>query len=58
MKKEYSPLTYTYVEKCLGELINDKKQVEYIIQYIKNNREITNTYDIRRNYDKKKQIEN
>ena len=57
-KKEYSPLTYTYVEKWLGELINDKKQVEYIIQYIKNNREITNTYDIRRNYDKKKQIEN
>ena len=26
-KKEYSPLTYSYVEKCLGELISDKAQV-------------------------------
>lgn len=57
-KKDYSPLTYTYVEKCLGELIQDKKQVEYIIQYMKNNREITISNDIRRTYDKPAQIEN
>lgn len=57
-KKDYSPLTYTYVEKCLGELLSDKKQVEYIIQYMKNNREITISNDIRRTYDKTKQIEN
>lgn len=57
-KKEYSPLTYTYVEKCLGELIHDKKQVDYIIQYMKNNREISISNDIRRTYDKTKQIEN
>ena len=30
-KKDYSPLTYSYVEKCLGELINDKEKVDYII---------------------------
>lgn len=57
-KKEYSPLTYTYVEKCLGELISDKKQVDYIIQYMKNNREVSISNDIRRTYDKTKQIEN
>ena len=33
-KKDYSPLTYSYVEKCLGELITDKKQVDFIIQYM------------------------
>jgi hypothetical protein len=57
-KKDYSPLTYTYVEKCLGELINDKKQVEYIIQYIKNKRDITTSCDIKRTYDKKLQLGN
>lgn len=57
-KKDYSPLTYTYVEKCLGELISDKKQVDYIIQYMKNNREVSISNDIRRTYDKTKQIEN
>lgn len=57
-KKEYSPLTYTYVEKCLGELIHDKKQVEYITQYMKDSREVTITNEIRRTYDKIPQLEN
>ena len=57
-KKEYSPLTYTYVEKCLGELIHDKKQVEYITQYMKDNREVTTSNEIRRTYDKIPQLEN
>ena len=57
-KKEYSPLTYGYVEKCLGELISDKKQVEYIIQYLKENRDIQVSWDIRRSYDKKLSLEN
>ena len=32
VKKDYSPLTESYIEKCLGELITDKKQVEFIIE--------------------------
>jgi hypothetical protein len=51
-KKDYSPLTYNYISKCLGELITDKSQVEYIIQYLKDNREITSSLDIRRTYSK------
>jgi len=51
-KKEYSPLTYGYVEKCLGELISDKSQVEFIMDYLKNHREITSSPDIRRTYHK------
>ena len=52
-KKEYSSITYVYLEKCLSELIPDRKQVEYIIKYLKDNREITTTYDIRRTYKEK-----
>ena len=51
-KKECSALTFGYVEKCLAELIPDKKQVEYVIQYLKDNRETTNSHDIRRTYNK------
>ena len=52
-KKDYSPLAYSYVEKCLGELIADKKQVDFIIQYMKDHRDIHTVPDIRRNIDKK-----
>lgn len=57
-KKEYTSLTYSYVEQCLGELIADKKQVGQIIQYMKEKREIQTSTDIRRTYDKKLQIDN
>ena len=49
-KKDYSPLTYSYLEKCLGEIIPDKKQIEYIMQYLREHREIKTSPDIRRNY--------
>tara|TARA_B110000879_G_scaffold149975_1_gene194349 strand:+ start:304 stop:708 length:405 start_codon:yes stop_codon:yes gene_type:complete len=47
-KKDYKPLTFTYVEKCLNEIIKDKTHVEYIIKYLKDNREITISQDIKR----------
>lgn len=51
-KKEYSPLSYTYIETCLAEIIHDKKQLDYIIQYLKRKREITTSLDIKRTYKK------
>jgi hypothetical protein len=51
-KKEYSALTYTYIEKCLKDIIADEKQVEYIIKYLKENREQTMSTDIKRFYNK------
>jgi hypothetical protein len=51
-KKEYSPLTFTYIEKCLAEIIPEQSHVEYIIEYLKENRETTNEMDIRRVYNK------
>ena len=47
-KKDYKPLTFTYVEKCLNEIIKDKTHVEFIIKYLKDNREITVSQDIKR----------
>uniref|UniRef100_A0A6C0JGY7 Uncharacterized protein n=1 Tax=viral metagenome TaxID=1070528 RepID=A0A6C0JGY7_9ZZZZ len=49
-KKEYSPLTFGYIEKSLSNLISDKEKVEYIVAYLKENREITTSPDIKRTY--------
>lgn len=46
--KSTSNLTYKYLEKCLHEIISDDKQVENIINYIKNKREITETKIIKK----------
>ena len=47
-KKEYTPLTFGYLEKCLGNIIPDNAHVEYIIKYLKDNREITTSQEIKR----------
>lgn len=49
-KKEYPPLTFTYVEECLGKIISDKKQIDFIIANLKENRQIRTSSEIRRNY--------
>lgn len=46
-KKEYSALTFSFLEKCLGELIPEVSQVDYIINYIKEKREIIVSDDLR-----------
>lgn len=51
-KKEYSSITYEYIETKLSEIITDKEQVKYIINYLKNNREIKKVSEIRRKYNK------
>ena len=47
-KKEYSAITFGYIQRCLADLIKDDTQVEFIIQYLKDNREITTSSDIKR----------
>lgn len=51
--KHTAPLTLTYVEKCLSELITNGKQVEQIMSYIKKNRETRTTMEIKRVYNTK-----
>jgi hypothetical protein len=47
-KREYQPITFSYIEESLGKLIVDKKQVDCIMDYLRENREITVSTDIRR----------
>jgi hypothetical protein len=47
-RKEYGSLTYGYVEKCLQEIIPEKSQVDFIIQYLKEHREIKNVSEFKR----------
>lgn len=51
--KTTAPLTLTYIEKCLSQLITNGKQVEQIMTYIKKNRETKMIMEIKRVYDKK-----
>jgi len=54
--KTTAPLTLTYIEKCLSDLITNGKQVEQIMTYIKKNRETKTTMEIKRVYDKKAKV--
>ena len=53
-KKEYSPITFGYIEKCLAEIIPDKSHIDFIIEHLKEKREITLHPDIRRTSNKNK----
>ena len=46
-KKDYTALSYGYVEKCLSDIIRDKTHIQYIMNYLKEKREITVSKDIR-----------
>ena len=48
----FQPLNYTYINKCLGEIIKNEDQVKQIINYIKQKREIKVIEDIKRIYNK------
>lgn len=47
-KKDYSPLTFSYLEESLAKIIPEKAHVDYIIDYLKTNREIKVTQEIKR----------
>ena len=47
-KKDYSPVSFSYIEDKLKEIIQDSEKVDYIIQYLKENRGIKTSKDIRR----------
>jgi hypothetical protein len=52
--KETQPLTFTYLETCLNEIITNQEQVTQIIDYIKRKRQVTISNDIKRVYNNKK----
>ena len=49
-KKDYSPLTFTFLEEHLGKIINDPNQIQDVIMYLKQKREIKIMNEIKRTY--------
>ena len=47
-KKDYTPLTFDYIETTLGKIIKDESHVEYIIKTLKENRKTTTHHELRR----------
>jgi predicted nuclease with TOPRIM domain len=50
--KQTSPITLKFLNQCLLECIKNESQVEYILNYIKEKREIKYTKDIKRYFEK------
>ena len=48
--KTSNPLTLTFIEQCLHEIIPNSSQVQHILKYIKEKREIKINPDIKRYY--------
>jgi hypothetical protein len=47
-KREYSTLSFGYVEDCLQKLIPDQEQADFVLNYLREHREIKIVKDIRR----------
>lgn len=52
-RKEYKPITYTFLEKTLSEIMPNKEELSFVMNYIKDKREIVIHDDIRRNFTNK-----
>jgi hypothetical protein len=48
--KSSQPLTFKYIEECLNDIIDDKDNVDLIINHIKNKRNVKSFMDIKRFY--------
>jgi hypothetical protein len=51
--KTQSPISLKYLESCLANCINDTNKVKEIMEYIKDNREVKETTELKRYYNKK-----
>ena len=49
-KKEYSPLSFTFLEEHLGKIVSDENQLHAILAYLKENREIKVSNELKRTY--------
>jgi hypothetical protein len=46
-RRDYSSLTFSYVEERLAEIIDDEEQVDYIVRYLRDHREINVYSDLK-----------
>ena len=45
-KKHYSSMSYSYLEKTLSQIIPDKAQVDYVMKYLKDNRDLKTRHEV------------
>ena len=50
--KDTQQLTFKYLETCLHEIIKNEEQVDKIVEYIKNKRDVKFVSEIKRVYNK------
>jgi len=48
--KTTNPISLTFIEQCLNDLIPNKSQVQHILKYMKDKREIKINSEIKRYY--------
>ena len=46
-RTEHSTLSFHYLEECLLEILTEEEQVEYVLDYIRENRETKTVYDLK-----------
>ena len=47
-RKEYGSLTFKYVEQCMTVLIPDEEQREFVMNYLRKNREVKEVQELTR----------
>ena len=47
-RKDYSPLTFTYIEDCLKTIITSDTDLKYIMNTLKNKRQIKITNELKK----------
>jgi hypothetical protein len=46
-RTEHNALSFHYLEECLLEILTEEEQVEYVLEYIRENREVKTVYDLK-----------
>jgi hypothetical protein len=47
-RKEYSSLTFGYIEECMKQIIPNEKEVQFVMDYLREHREMKIVSDLRR----------
>ena len=48
VSRSYPPLTFQYLKQCLADMIKDTDQVETMMNYIKNRRDVRESLELKR----------
>jgi len=46
-RTEHTALSFHYLEECLIEILTEEEQVDYVLEYIRENREVKKVYELK-----------